>query len=77
MGHRDSKAVSIEVGIQNSALGLILIFTFFDGLGGMALVAAWWGVWHLIAGLTMGSYWSHSKATKEQELNVRQKTIEQ
>ncbi len=48
---RDRRAISIEVGIQNSALGLILIFTFFGGLGGMALIAAWWGIWHIIAGL--------------------------
>jgi BASS family bile acid:Na+ symporter len=47
----DSRAVCIEVGIQNSALGLILVFNFFDGLGGMAIVVAWWGVWHIIAGL--------------------------
>lgn len=37
---RDRRAVSIEVGIQNLALGLILIFSFFDGLGGMAIIAA-------------------------------------
>jgi BASS family bile acid:Na+ symporter len=47
----DRRAVSIEVGIQNSALGLILIFQFFGGLGGMAIVTAWWGIWHIIAGL--------------------------
>ncbi|MDX5506993.1 MAG: bile acid:sodium symporter family protein, partial [Bacteroidota bacterium] len=41
---------SIETGIQNSGLGLIIIFNFFDGSGPMALVAAWWGVWHIIAG---------------------------
>lgn len=74
MGHRDAKAVSIEVGIQNSALGLILIFNFFDGLGGMALVAAWWGVWHLISGLTMGLYWSRSKATQQQEAETWTRT---
>ncbi len=56
---RDARAVSIEVGIQNSALGLTLIFTFFAGLGGMALVAAWWGVWHIIAGLTLAAGWSY------------------
>lgn len=48
---RDCRAVSIEVGIQNSALGLVLVFNFFEGLGGMAIVVAWWGVWHIIAGL--------------------------
>ena len=45
------RAVSIEVGIQNSALGLILVFNFFDGMGGMAILVGWWGVWHIIAGL--------------------------
>ena len=49
---RDCRATCIEVGIQNSALGLVLVFNFFDGLGGMAIVVAWWGVWHIISGLT-------------------------
>ena len=55
---RDRRAVSIEVGIQNSALALILIFNFFGGLGGMAIVAAWWGIWHIISGLTVATFWS-------------------
>ncbi len=55
---RDVRAVAIEVGIQNSALGLILVFNFFDGLGGMAIIAAWWGIWHIIAGLTVSFFWS-------------------
>jgi BASS family bile acid:Na+ symporter len=53
----DRRAVSIEVGIQNSGLGLILIFNFFGGLGGMAITAAWWGIWHLLAGLSVASWW--------------------
>lgn len=55
---RDVRAVSIEVGLQNSALGLVLIFNFFDGLGGMAILTAWWGIWHIIAGLTLAFIWS-------------------
>jgi bile acid:Na+ symporter, BASS family len=55
---RDARAVCFETGIQNSAFGLLLIFNFFGGLGGMALVAAWWGVWHLISGLTLALWWS-------------------
>ena len=55
---RDARAIAIEVGIQNSALGLALIFRFFDGLGGMALVAAWWGIWHIISGMSLAWYWS-------------------
>jgi BASS family bile acid:Na+ symporter len=55
---RDRRAVSFEVGIQNSGLGLILIFSFFGGLGGMAIVAAWWGIWHIVAGLSLATWWS-------------------
>ena len=54
----DRRAVAIECGIQNSGLGLILIFNFFDGLGGMAVVTAWWGIWHIVAGLTLATWWS-------------------
>lgn len=54
----DTRAVTIEVGIQNSALGLALIFRFFPELGGMALVAGFWGIWHIVAGLTLASCWS-------------------
>ena len=53
----DARAISIEVGIQNSGLGLVLIFNFFQGLGGMAIIAAWWGVWHIVAGLSLALLW--------------------
>ena len=51
LDEQDTRAVSIEVGIQNSGLGLVLVFNFFGGLGGMAIITAWWGIWHIIAGL--------------------------
>jgi len=54
---KDRRAISIETGIQNSGLALILIFNFFDGLGGMALVAACWGMWHLVAGFSLAMFW--------------------
>lgn len=54
----DVRAISIETGIQNTGLALILIFNFFNGLGGMALVAAWWGIWHLFSGFAIASWWS-------------------
>ncbi len=54
----DRRAISIEVGIQNSGFGLILIFNFFGGMGGMAIVAAWWGIWHILAGLALAGWWS-------------------
>lgn len=54
----NKRAVSIETGIQNTGLGLILVFNFFDGIGGMAMIAAFWGVWHIVAGLCLSSYWN-------------------
>jgi BASS family bile acid:Na+ symporter len=59
----DRKSITVETGIQNSGLGLLLIFNFFDGLGGMALIAAWWGIWHIIMGFIIGWYWSIGKTS--------------
>ncbi|MFO8087566.1 MAG: bile acid:sodium symporter family protein [Bacteroidales bacterium] len=60
--HRNRRTIAIETGIQNSGLGLVLIFNpaiFPEHLdtGGMAIITAWWGIWHIIAGLTLGSIW--------------------
>jgi predicted Na+-dependent transporter len=63
LGTRERKAMTFEVGIRNAGLGLGLIFTFFGGLGGMAIVAGWWGVWDIIAGLVVAALWArHTKA---------------
>ncbi|MDF4202380.1 bile acid:sodium symporter family protein [Maribacter sp. SA7] len=59
------RSITIETGIQNSGLGLLLIFTFFDGLGGMALLAAFWGIWHIISGLILAAFWNRKLVTKE------------
>lgn len=53
----DARAICIETGIQNSGLALIIIFNFYDGIGGMALIAGTWGIWHLITGGILGGYW--------------------
>jgi BASS family bile acid:Na+ symporter len=49
--------MTFEVGVRNAGLGLLLVFTYFDGLGGMALVAAWWGIYDIIAGLVVATAW--------------------
>lgn len=58
LSFKNQKTIAIETGIQNSGLGLLLIFTFFNGLGGMAILAAFWGIWHIISGLAVAFYWS-------------------
>lgn len=54
------RSISIETGIHNSGLGLILVMTFFKGNGGMALIAAWWGIWHIVAGMLLAYFWKRT-----------------
>ncbi len=62
--YKDRRTVTIETGIQNSGLGLVLLFNtaIFDPAiwtnnGGMVVITAWWGVWHIISGLTLAYAW--------------------
>ncbi len=59
-GEADRRAITIESGIQNSGLGLILIFAFFGGLGGMTVAAAFWGIWHAVSGLAVASWFKRT-----------------
>ncbi len=63
---QDVRSVTIETGIQNSGLGLVLIFNprLFDGLGGMAFVAAWWGIWHIVSGMCLAFFWKRKGIPK-------------
>lgn len=60
----DRRAITIETGIQNSGLGLILIFAFFGGLGGMAVVAGFWGIWHAITGIALATAMGRTEAAR-------------
>ena len=62
--YKDRRTITIETGIQNSGLGLVLLFNtaIFDPViwannGGMVVITAWWGVWHIISGLTLAYAW--------------------
>lgn len=68
----DRKTITIETGIQNSGLGLVLLFNtkIFPPelqIGGMLFVTAWWGVWHIISGLTVASIWGKVKRLESRE----------
>lgn len=57
---RDRRTLTIETGIQNSGLGLALmlgtsLFAGFPPHGGMLVITAWWGIWHIISGLTIAT----------------------
>lgn len=58
LDYKDRRTLTIEMGIQNSGLGLVLLvnpvlFDNFPPNGGMVVITAWWGVWHIISGLTV------------------------
>ena len=53
------RTLTIETGIQNSGLGLVLLFNhaifppeiWHGHYGGMLFITAWWGIWHIVSGL--------------------------
>ena len=68
--HKDRRTLTIETGIQNSGLGLVLllgtsIFAGFPPHGGMLVITAWWGIWHIISGLSVASLFNlHDRKNK-------------
>ena len=74
--YKDRRTLTIETGIQNSGLGLILLLNpnifpetgAWANNGGMLVITAWWGVWHIISGLTLAFLWrvrGRKEATEE------------
>lgn len=62
----DRRTITIETGIQNSGLGLVLLFNpkIFPpelAIGGMLFVTAWWGIWHIVSGLSISYLWNKRK----------------
>lgn len=56
----DRRSLTVETGIQNSGLGLAMILnanifdpTIWSHNGGMVLITALWGVWHIVSGLSV------------------------
>lgn len=58
---RDRRSLTVETGIQNSGLGLVLLFNpaifpaeiWHGHYGGMLFITAWWGIWHIVSGLSV------------------------
>ncbi|RFS35210.1 bile acid:sodium symporter family protein [Acinetobacter cumulans] len=62
--YADAKAVAIEVGMQNSGLGVALAATHFAASPLTALPSAIFSLWHNISGPALATYWA-SKAQSE------------
>ena len=59
------RALTFEIGIQNSGLALVILLSQLKGLGGAAAIAAVWGVWHLIAGGLLALFFRQVGGGKE------------
>lgn len=62
LGDANRRTLTIETGIHNSGLGLLLlfnpkIFPWNLQIGGMVFIVAWWGIWHIVTGLSVAHYW--------------------
>ena len=66
MDYADQKAVSIEVGMQNSGLATALAMAHFSPLA--AVPGAIFSVWHNVSGSFLANYWG-KKALKLEEQN--------
>ena len=69
---KDRRSLTVEVGIQNSGLGLILLFNhaifppeiWHGHYGGMLIITAWWGIWHIISGLSVAALFRRKPITE-------------
>ncbi len=61
--YADSKAIAIEVGMQNSGLGVALAAVHFAASPITAVPSAIFSLWHNISGPALATYWA-SKANK-------------
>ena len=63
LSYPDNKAISLEVGMQNSGLGVALAAVHFAASPLTALPSAIFSLWHNISGPLLATYWA-SKADK-------------
>jgi BASS family bile acid:Na+ symporter len=63
--HRNIIALSFFMGVRNTALGLALVFQFFGGLGGMALIVAFYGIAQISIGMLLTQFWKRIYKQKE------------
>ncbi|WP_099159698.1 bile acid:sodium symporter family protein [Virgibacillus ndiopensis] len=69
---RDQKAVSIEVGMQNSGLGSTLALAHFSPIA--AVPSAIFSVWHNISGPILATWWGKNSENQEPPKDKGEKT---
>ena len=62
VAERDRRAIMIEGGMQNSGLALGIIAVQFNADLGMVIIASLWGMWHIVSGMTLATFWRKKDA---------------
>lgn len=60
VGWPERRTITIEVGMQNSALALAVIASQFNNDLGMVIIASLWGIWHIVSGLLLAAVWQRN-----------------
>ena len=69
---RQSRTIAIEVGMQNSGLGVALALQYFSATA--ALPGALFSIWHNISGSLLAARWSRKRTTLDYLLKDQQQT---
>ncbi|MFT8318771.1 MAG: bile acid:sodium symporter family protein [Sporolactobacillus sp.] len=69
MNHPKSRAITFEVGMQNSGLGVSLAMAFFSPAA--AIPGTLFSVWHNMSGSTLASYWAAKTERDQADADAR------
>lgn len=65
LDERDCRTLAIEVGMQNSGLGVALAIKYFSAAA--ALPGALFSVWHNLSGAALAAHWARSAAPADRD----------
>jgi BASS family bile acid:Na+ symporter len=63
LGEEAARAMTFEVAIRNTGLGLVIALSVFPSLGGVAVTLAVYGLWDLVTGFLLASWWRRRART--------------
>lgn len=52
-----ARAMTLEMGVRNTGLGLVLALSLFESAAGVAVTVALWGLWDVATGFTLATIW--------------------
>ena len=68
LNETDARTIAVEVGMQNSGLGVALAIQYFSAQA--ALPGAIFSIWHNLSGAGLASYWSRRPIAQETHISA-------